>query len=372
VTIGEPPVSLEPLGWDSSWSVVFEQRRRPGADARPGRVGRVDRGRCVVLTDEGPVQATLGGGVLERMAEDGSQAPCTGDWCVLRAWPDGPVTIEDVLPRRTAVVRADVGGSSRGQVLAANLDVVGLVVGLVPEPTVARVERLAAVAWASGAAPIVILTKSDLVNDAAQIADDVAVAVPGATVLVCSVMTGEGMAAVRELVTPNRTVGLLGASGAGKSSLINTLAGAPELRTREIREDGRGRHTSVRRELVALPGGGAVIDTPGLRGIGLVDADEGLSATFADVDALAARCRFKDCSHTVEPGCAVLEAANSGELPVRRLQSWRKLQREMAWMNARADARLRAERAKVWKQQSKAHRRGRRPAGGHDRSNPDR
>lgn len=352
------PVSLACLGWDSGWADVLAQRcGRLGTALRPARVSRVDRGRCVVLTEQGPVRATFGGPVLDRIAEDSSLAPCTGDWCAVRAWPDGPVTVEAVLPRRTGVVRADVGGSSRGQVLAANVDIVAIVVGLVPEPVLSRVERLVALAWGSGAAPAVVLTKTDLVADAEQIAADVADATPGAQVLTCSVVTGEGMDAVHALLTGGRTLGLLGASGAGKSSLVNALAGAQVLETREIREDGRGRHTSVRRELVPLPGGGAVIDTPGMRGIGLIDADEGLAATFSDIEALVPRCRFSDCSHSAEPGCAVLEAVNGGELPLRRLESWRRLQREQEWMASRSDARLRAERAKVWKQRTKAHRR---------------
>jgi ribosome biogenesis GTPase / thiamine phosphate phosphatase len=349
------PLPLRSLGWDSHWSDAFADHVGHRSDAlRPGRVARVDRGRCTVLTDDGPVRATLGGAMLDRMAADPTSAPCTGDWGGVRAWPDGPVTLEMLLPRRTSVVRADVGGTSSGQVLAANLEVVAVVVGLIPEPAIGRVERLVTLGWGSGATPVVILTKSDLVGDAEQIAADVAAAAPGVQVLVCSTLTGEGMADVATLVRGNRTMGLLGSSGAGKSSLLNALVGSALLPTRGIRADGRGRHTTVRRELIAVPGGGVVVDTPGMRGVGLVDA--GLGATFSDIEGLSAGCRFNDCSHTSEPGCAVLEAVDSGELAVRRLERWRKLQREMEWMASRSDARLRAERAKVWKQRSKAHR----------------
>ncbi|HEX2299352.1 MAG TPA: ribosome small subunit-dependent GTPase A, partial [Pseudonocardiaceae bacterium] len=328
-----------------------------GGAVLAARVSRVDRGRCTLLSQGGPVRATLGAPVLERLAQDTAQGPCTGDWCVIRTWPDGPVTVEAVLPRRTSVVRADVGGTSRGHVLAANLDLVAVVVGLVPEPVIGKVERLVALAWSSGATPVVLLTKSDLVGDGDQIAADIAACAPGVEVIACSAVTGEGMEGLRELVGGHRTMGLLGSSGAGKSSLVNTLAGSVVLQTREIREDGRGRHTSVRRELVMLPGGGVLVDTPGLRGVGLLDAEDGLAATFSDVEELAASCRFRDCSHTSEPGCAVLEAVGDGGLAVRRLESWRRLQREAEWMAARSDARLRAERVKVWKQRTKAHRR---------------
>jgi ribosome biogenesis GTPase / thiamine phosphate phosphatase len=220
-----------------------------------------------------------------------------------------------------------------------------------------KLERMLAVAWQSGAAPLVLLTKSDIATDAADVASDVASAAPGVDVLTCSSVTGDGLHDLRELLGAGTTLALLGSSGAGKSSLVNALVGADVLTTKQIRDDGRGRHTSVRRELVLLPdGGGAVIDTPGLRGVGLFDADEGLAATFADIEELATQCRFSDCRHESEPDCAVLAAIDAGTLPARRLESWRKLLREQAWMAARKDARLRAEQLKVWKQRTKASR----------------
>jgi len=358
VTTCDPPLPLESLGWDAGWSDAFATRRdRLGGDVDAARVTGVDRGSCTVLTRRGPTRATLGGALLERMAADATRAPCTGDWCAVRSWPDGPVTMEAILPRRSSVVRADAAGSSRGQVLVANADLVAAVFGLVPEPTLGRVVRLVSLARAGGATPIVVLTKSDLVGDGAQIAADVSAACPGVRVLVCSVVTGQGTDGLHALLTGNRTLALLGSSGAGKSSLVNALAGSPVLRVREIRDDGKGRHTSVRRELVPVPGGGAVIDTPGLRGIGLADAETGLAATFSDIEELAVHCRFNDCTHTAEPGCAVLEAVNDGALSVRRVESWRKLRRELDRMAARSDARLRAERTAVWKRRSRERRR---------------
>ena len=339
---------LETIGFDpgmAGWAAA--------ADTTVGRVVRVDRGIAGVLTEEGPLRVGYGARLLCEIAADSSAAPCTGDWCVVRDWPDHRVTLERVLPRRTAVVRATAGEQSYGQVLCANIDVAAVVVALHPAPTLSRVERLLALAWESGAQPLVVLTKADLVGDAEQVAEDVRAAAPGVEVICTSTVTGAGLPRIRELLGGSRTLALLGSSGHGKSSLTNALVGTDVLTTKAIRDDGRGRHTSVRRELVVLPGGGAVIDTPGLRGIGLIDAGGGLEQAFADVEELAAGCRFADCSHEGDPGCAVAAALTDGSLTLRRYESWRKLQREIAWMAARKDARLRAERVQSWKRRTR-------------------
>lgn len=343
------------LGWDESWRELADAC--PGTD--PGRVSRVDKGLCTVITSRGPVRASLGADVLQAIAHDARDTPCTGDWCVVRHWPDGPLTIEAVLDRRTAVVRATASGTSSGQVLVANVDVLAVVVALHPEPNLSRVERLLTLAWESGARPVVVLTKSDLVPDAEMVAEDVRAAAPGVDVLVCSTVTEDGLGPVRALADGRATIGLLGASGHGKSTLVNALVGAEVLTTSAIRGDGQGRHTSVRRELVPLPGGGALIDTPGLRGVGLQESGEGLAATFPEVEALAAHCRFNDCSHLSEPGCAVLAAVEAGALSQRRLDSWFRLQREIAWMAGRTDARLRKEQVQKWIAVTKEHRKPR-------------
>ncbi len=356
--VNEPRVPLADLGWDESWRAALlprVQRRDETATLPqvPGRVVRVDRGLCTVLTEAGPVRATLGGDVLDAMVSDHSAGPCTGDWCLVRQWPDGPITVETVAARRTRLVRADASKGSHGQVLAANVDLVALVVALHPEPNLGRVERLLAVAWESGAAPVVVLTKADLVGDADAIAEDVRSAARDVEVICCSTTTGRGLDELRGLLATGRTMVLVGASGHGKSTLSNALVGAEVLATRPIRDDGKGRHTSVRRELVVIPGGGAVIDTPGLRGVGL-QADAGsMEQAFPDVEALTRGCRFRDCRHAAEPGCAVTAALESGELRVRRWESWQKLHREAAWAETRADARLRAEQAKRWRDLTK-------------------
>jgi len=332
---------LETIGYEPDMA-----RWAAAADASVGRVVRVDRGLVSVLTEDGPHRSGIGGGLLARIAKDPTEAPCTGDWCVLRHWPDRRMTVERLLPRRTAVVRATAGEQSHGQLLCANVDVVAAVVALHPVPVLSKVERVVALAWESGAQPLVVLTKADAVSDAALLAEDVADVAPGVEVVVVSAQTGQGIAELRERLAGRLTMALIGSSGHGKSSLTNALVGADVLPTREIREDGRGRHTSVRRELVLLPGGGAVIDTPGLRGVGLIDAEAGVAETFADVEGLAAQCRFRDCAHGGEPGCAVATAIADGVLRVRRFERWQRLQRELAWMATRKDARLRAERVK--------------------------
>lgn len=347
------PITLRSLGYTDDVALELT----PGCV--PGRISRVDKGLCTVLTEDGPERASWSGALLGEIARNPQAFPCTGDWVALRRWPDDPVTVERVARRRTAIVRAEVGGSSRGQVLAANVDVVAVVVGLHPEPNIGRIERFLALAWDSGAELLIVLTKADLVPDAAALAEDIGDATPGAQVLVCSTVTGAGIDELRVLVGV-RTMAMLGGSGAGKSSLINALAGAELLDVQEIRADGKGRHTSVRRELVPLPGGGVVIDTPGLRGVGLQDT-EGLAAVFTDIEELAARCRFADCAHSTEPGCAVRAALDEGSLPVRRYESWLKLQREAAWMARRADARLRAEVKREWKTRTKSYRRDIKP-----------
>lgn len=361
--VSRPQVELEDLGWDASWC---EALRAAASDVNdpvpmpepspiveePGRVVCTDRGLCTVATTSGPVRASLGGAVLDAAAGDPTQLPSTGDWCVIRHWPDGPVTVETLARRRTALIRASARKSSFGQVLAVNVDYVGLVVALHPEPNLARLERLLSVAWASGATPVVLLTKVDLVGDAAEVAEDVRAVAPDLDVVICSTTTGAGIADVRALLAPGRTMALIGASGHGKSSLTNAVVGADVLTTRAIRDDGRGRHTSVRRELLLVPSGGAVIDTPGLRGVGLQQDDGALDAAFPKIDALAAECRFRDCRHAQEPGCAVTAAVAAGAVPVRRFQSWQALQRESARAERRTDARRRADITAEWRQRA--------------------
>ncbi len=311
---------------------------------------------------DGATRASIGGGLLAVAANDPVRLPCAGDWVVVRTWPDERTTIEAVLPRRTAVVRASAGAESVAQVLAANVDTAAVVASVDPEPDLARIERLLALAWDSGAEPVVILAKTDLARNPVAIAEQVSEVTSRVPVHPISAANGTGLEPVRALCTSGRTLGLLGVSGCGKSTLVNALAGAVVMGTQAIRQaDGRGRHTTTYRALIPLPGGGAVLDTPGIRGVGMFDGVAGLERTFADIDALARTCRFRDCSHNAEPGCTVVAAVATGELLARRLHSWRKLRTEVAYEVRRSAARSADLERLRWKRLAAVRRGGPRP-----------
>jgi ribosome biogenesis GTPase len=331
--------------------VPDEAGARPGDDEEPRRVA---------LARDGLAPAPWASAGEWPAAGEPRVVPTVGDLVAL----DDDGAVRRVLPRRTVLVRDSANRTSRTQVLAANVDVVLVVEHLDPEPDLGRVERLLTLAWRSGARPVVVLTKADLVPDPAFLADEVAAVAVAVDVHTAAVPTGQGLDRLRALLAPGVTFVVVGPSGAGKSTLINALAGRQVAATGDRRADGRGRHTTTHRELVVLDGGALLIDTPGLRTVGMV-ADEGaLDLAFADVAALAARCRFSDCSHTVEPGCAVLAALDSGKLPERRLASWRKLEREAAFQARRADRGLQAAERARWKRITRQYRglaRGGRP-----------
>ncbi len=350
-------VDMSSLGWDGGFATSYARFDRP--DHRPARVTRVDRGVCSVLDPSGAHRASVGGGLLGAAAADPVRLPCAGDWVAVRMWPDDRLTVEAVLPRRTAVMRAGAGAQAVAQILAANVDTAAVVAAVDPGPDLGRIERLLAVAWESGAQPLVILTKMDLAANPAALAAEVATVAPRVDVYGVSAETGDGIALLRPYVRPGRTLGLLGTSGAGKSTLVNALAGAIVMGTQAIRRsDGRGRHTTTYRALIPLPGGGCVLDTPGIRAVGLFDGVTGLESAFADIDELARGCRFADCDHTGDGGCAVAAAVATGELSRRRLESWRALHREVAYELRRSDARLVAQarrRSRVLRVRARGH-----------------
>jgi ribosome biogenesis GTPase len=353
--------SLVELGWDSTFAAAFTPYV---ADHAPARVSRVDRGGADLIGADGPRRATLGREVLAGLAGDRTAGPTVGDWVAVRRWTDDRTTIEAVLPRRTSVVRDTADTTSNAQLLAANVDLVVVMEHLEPEPEVGRIERLLVLAWGSGARPLVLLTKADLVPDPDGMRAEVAAASPGVDVVVVDARGGIGIDEVRSHVGPGLTLALLGPSGAGKSTLTNTLVGAAVMPTRSTRQvDGKGRHTTTHRQLVVLPSGGIILDTPGLRSVGLVADEEAIATAFPDIEELAEQCRFRDCAHETEPGCAVLSAIDDGELDERRLESWRKLGREAAFQARRSDARLRAQEIAVWKQRHLSMRR-------HNKINP--
>jgi ribosome small subunit-dependent GTPase A len=326
---------LSALGWTTGRAAGLS------AGCVPARVSRVDRGRLTVLTAEGEQRAHPGAALYD---ESGLAGPAVGDWVALR----GELAVA-VLPRTSSFVRTVAGRTSAAQVVAANLDLVFVVDALIGEARLRRVERYLAVAWSSGATPVVVLTKADLCDDVeatvAQVREDAL----GVDVLAVSAVTGAGMDAVRALLGPGRTAAMVGPSGVGKSSLANALAGRPIADTAGIREsDGRGRHTTTARELHLLPDGGLLVDTPGMRELALYDDAEGVDTAYADVALLAADCRFRDCGHRTEPGCAVAAAIDDGRLDPARFTAWRKLQAEAHRQLLRVDARARAaERARL-------------------------
>lgn len=339
------PHALAPYGWDDAWATEFAPYAAQGLV--PGRVVRVDRGQCDVITADGVVRADT----AFVTPHDPLRVICTGDWAAVEA-AGSPRYVKAYLPRRTAFVRSTSSQRSEGQILAANVDHAIIAVSLAVELDLGRIERFLALAWESGAQPLVVLTKADLVPDPVTLShliQDVEAAAPGVPVLTVSSHTGEGTDVLAAVAAGGTSV-LLGISGAGKSTLANALLGADVMEVQEIRDvDGKGRHTTTTRNLLALPGGGVLIDTPGLRGVGLWDAGTGVGQVFSEIEDFAQRCRFHDCAHEAEPGCAVLAAVEAGTLPERRLASYRKLLRENQWIVAKTDARMRSEIRRDWR-----------------------
>jgi len=350
------PAGLEQLGWNSE----FEEHFRPHAEAGlvPGRVAVEHRGAYAVYTGDGEAWAEPAGR-LRHEATSRGELPTVGDWVALRARPGGGASVQAVLPRKTKFSRKVAFTETEEQVLAANIDTILVVGSLNEELNLRRIERYLTMAWESGAAPTIVLNKADLCDEAELeplVAEVEAIAF-GVPVYPVSALDGRGVEELRGSLAESRTAALLGSSGVGKSTLINRLLGADELATGEIRSDGRGRHTTTRRELILLPGGGLVIDTPGMRELQLWSSGDGFDTAFDDVLELAGECRFNDCSHRSEPGCAVLAAIDSGSLPQERFDSYLKLQRELAHLERKQDARLAAKERKRWRAISMAQRR---------------
>ena len=338
---------LTAFGWDDALAEEFEPHRRAGLI--PGRVSIQHRGAYDVLTAEGELRCDVAGRLYDEAASP-ADLPAVGDWVAVAARPEEAAgTVQAVLARRTKFSRKTAWQASEEQVLAANVDVVLIVTSLNEELNLRRLERYLTLAWESGARPVLVLTKADLADDVPAGVAEVESVAFGAPVHAISSVTGEGLDELRAHLRPGVTAALLGSSGVGKSTLVNTLAGEELLETREIRDDGRGRHTTTRRELIQLPGGALVIDTPGMREVQLWIADEGLEEAFSDVTELFEHCRFSDCAHESEPGCAVKEALANGTLTPERWESYQKLQRELAHLERRLDKRAQSEERKRWK-----------------------
>ena len=326
---------LETLGWDEEWAAAFAPFRADGLV--PGRVAVPHRGAFDVLTSEGEVRAGLPGRVRVTTSMPG-ELPAVGDWVALERRGDDTVVVA-VLPRRTTFSRRaahdPASESAREQVVAANVDVVFVVASVADGLDPRVLERYLTLAWESGARPVILLTKADLVPDPDEVAAALTAIKGEVPVLVVSTRSRRGLDTVRSYLGAGVTGALVGPSGVGKSTIVNALAGEERLETGAVRDDGAGRHTTTRRELVVLPGGGLIVDNPGMREVHLWVADDGFDEAFADIAELAASCRFADCSHEVEPGCAVREALADGRLSAERWHSYHELRRELTELEAR-------------------------------------
>ncbi|MCA1562825.1 MAG: ribosome small subunit-dependent GTPase A [Acidobacteria bacterium] len=344
--------ALAPLGWNDRLGDLFAPYAAEGFT--PGRVSLEHTHIYRVLTADKETLARVAGR-LRHEAAARADFPAVGDWVALETAARGGSRIRAVLPRSSRFSRRAAGTPTEEQIVAANIDTVFLVAGLDRDFNPRRIERYLVVAWESGAAPVIVLNKADLVDDPDQFVADVRSLAPQVPVVATSCRASGALDVLRQYIGFGRTAALLGSSGVGKSSIVNGLIGQDLLRTRDVREsDSRGRHTSSSRQLVLLPGEGILIDTPGMRELQLWETGEALGGSFEDIDSLAANCRFRDCRHRSEPGCAVRAAAASGSLDAARLASFSKLQDEQAFQARQQDERAQIEEKRRAKVGSKA------------------
>jgi ribosome biogenesis GTPase len=345
---------LSAYGWSPALQHDFTRFAAQGLV--PARVTVQQRGRFRLVTERGETESRISGRFAHEAAE--GDYPVTGDWVAVELKADVAV-IQHVLPRATVFTRKAAGPSGAVQVVAANVDVALLAASLNADLNLRRLERYLATAYESGARPVIVLTKADACDDVATLVADVEAIAFGASVIACSGVTGEGLDELSAHLPAGRTAVLLGSSGVGKSTLVNALAGSDLMVTQAIREDdAHGRHTTTHRELILLPSGALILDTPGMRELALWEAETGVETVFADiaaeVEAIGEACRFRDCTHGREPGCAVQAALADGTLSADRWQSFGKLQAELAYEHRKADPRARAESRKVWISRHKA------------------
>jgi ribosome biogenesis GTPase / thiamine phosphate phosphatase len=348
--------SLAVLGWTDELQAAFMEHAERGFE--PARVVAEHRGGYLVRGERDERLAHPRGKLRDNEINGGM--PAVGDWVAVCDAPGGRAAIEAVLPRRTRFSRKTPWLKAEEHVLAANVDTVLLVSGLDGDFNVRRLERYLTAAWDSGADPVVVLTKLDLLDDPEKLFEAEAVAF-GVPVFSVSNVTGEGIDELREILRPRRTFVLLGSSGVGKSTLVNGLAGRRLMPTGDLRKDGRGRHTTRHRQLLVLPSGALLVDTPGLRELQVWEGD--LDSAFTDIAELAAACRFNDCAHDTEPDCAIQEALGTGDLDPERWASYLKLQRELRALESRRGTRAHRELKRRWRARARETRRARRYGG---------
>lgn len=347
-------MNLDCLGWSDDLALSFAPFAAQGLQV--GRVARQHQHTYLLFTESGERSAEVSG-KLRHQAHSAEDIPCVGDWVVMQSPAGQTALIRHILPRRTQFARKVAGGTTDVQLVATNIDSVFLICGLDHDFNLRRIERYLVMIWESGANPVIVLNKVDVCNQLDQFLQDVEAIALGVPVIQISALHNQGLNELAPYLQPGQTVALLGSSGVGKSTLTNQLVRESIQAVQTVRaDDSRGRHTTSSRQLICLPSGAVLIDTPGMRELQLWTTTKGVSATFAEIETLATQCRFRDCQHQQEPDCAVQAALAEGELDAQRLQSYRKLQREEAYLQRQQDQKTQLNTKARWKQMTKSMR----------------